>query len=118
MLAAADSKVRNVLGPLFTWKFILLLICIVTSLIVRRPFCKYVCPLGAIYGFFNKIAIYRMTCDHDKCISCGACAKACQMNVDPSKTPDSMECIRCGECLDACPTEALYLGVRQSRKAK
>ena len=115
-MAAADSKVRAALGPLFNWKFILLMIFIITGLIVRRPFCKYVCPLGAIYGFFNKIAIYRMSHDPNKCIHCGACARACHMNVDPSKTPNSMECIRCGECVDVCPKNALYIGIKQERK--
>ena len=115
MLAAVDEKVRTVLGPLFSWKVILLCIFIVLGLIVRRPFCKYVCPLGAIYGFFNKIALYRMTHDKNKCINCGACAKACQMNIDPVKTPNSMECIRCGECVDACPKNALHLGFTRGK---
>ncbi len=115
MLAAVDEKVRTVLGPLFSWKVILLCIFIVLGLIVRRPFCKYVCPLGAIYGFFNKIALYRMTHDKNKCINCGACAKACQMNIDPVKTPNSMECIRCGECVDACPKNALHLGFTKGK---
>lgn len=113
MLAAADKTLRAQLGPLFNWKFILLLITIVTSLIVYRPFCKYICPLGAVYGLFNRTAIYRMTLDKDKCIRCGKCEKACRMNVDPSKTPNSMECIRCGECVDTCPSKALYLGIKK-----
>ena len=111
-LAAADQAVRSQLGPLFNWKFILLMIFIVTGLIIRRPFCKYICPLGAIYGFFNRTAIYRMTHDNDRCINCGKCAGICQMNVDPSKSPNSMECIRCGECVDECPAKALYLGIK------
>lgn len=111
-LAAADQAVRSQLGPLFNWKFILLMIFIVTGLIIRRPFCKYICPLGAIYGFFNRTAVYRMTHDKDRCISCGKCAGICQMNVDPSKSPNSMECIRCGECVDECPAKALYLGIK------
>jgi len=115
ILASVDSNVRNVLGPLFSWKLILLLIFIVTGLIVRRPFCKYVCPLGAIYGFFNKIAIYRMTFKADKCINCNACSKACQMCVDPTKDPNSMECIRCGECIDKCPTGALHMGFTEGK---
>lgn len=109
-LAAVDSNIRSVLGPLFSWKLILLLIFIVLGLIIRRPFCKYICPLGAIYGFFNRISVYRMALDKDKCINCGACAKACMMNVDPAKNPNSMECIRCGECVDACPHKALQMG--------
>ena len=115
-LAAADSNIRSVLGPLFSWKLILLLIFIVLGLIIRRPFCKYICPLGAIYGFFNRVALYRMTVDRDKCVNCGACARACQMNVDPAKNPNSMECIRCGECIDACPHKALHMGFTAGRK--
>ncbi len=118
MLAAADKTLRAQLGPLFNWKFILLLITIVTSLIVYRPFCKYICPLGAVYGLFNRTAIYRMTLDKDKCISCGKCEKACRMNVDPSKTPNSMECIRCGECVDTCPNKALCLGIKKKDQSK
>ena len=116
LLSAANSQIRGALGPLFTWKFVLLLICIVGALIIRRPFCKYVCPLGAIYGFFNKVSLYRMTLDTDKCINCKACAGACQMNIDPSVSPNSMECIRCGECLDACPHGALHMGFGKPRK--
>lgn len=118
MLAAADKTLRAQLGPLFNWKFILLLITIVTSLIVYRPFCKYICPLGAVYGLFNRTAIYRMTLDKDKCIRCGKCEKACRMNVDPSKTPNSMECIRCGECVDTCPNKALCLGIKKKDQSK
>ena len=109
-LAAADSNIRSALGPLFSWKLILLMIFIVLGLIIKRPFCKYICPLGAIYGFFNRISVYRMALDKDKCVNCGACARACMMNVDPAKNPNSMECIRCGECVDACPHKALQMG--------
>ena len=52
----------------------------------------------------------------ESCINCGACAKACQMNVDPVKNPNSMECIRCGECVDACPKKALHMGFTQGKK--
>ena len=116
LLSITDERVRTALGPLFSWKLILLLIFLVTGLIVSRPFCKYVCPLGAVYGFFNRIALYRMTLDTDKCINCKACAKACRMNVDPSVTPNSMECIRCGECVDICPKGALHLGFGKQKK--
>ena len=88
-------------------------IIIVSGLIVYRPFCKYLCPLGAFYGFFNKFAFFRMHLNESKCVHCNACAKACKMNVDPSKTPNSMECIRCGDCVRACPQKALHIGMKE-----
>ena len=110
MLAIADERVRSALGPLFSWKLCLLLIFLVTGLIIYRPFCKYICPLGAIYGFFNRVSVYRMTLDTSKCISCKACAGVCRMNVDPSVKPNSMECSRCGACVSQCPSGALHMG--------
>ena len=117
LLAASDRMIRGQLGWLFTWKAAVLLALIAASLVIWRPFCKYMCPLGALYGFFNKTALYRMDLDTDKCIHCGACAKACRMNIDPACTPNSMECIRCGDCVRGCPQGALRLGFRRGAGA-
>ena len=48
-----------------------------------------------------------MKVDQDKCVSCGACAKACKMDVDVTKSPNHSECIRCGMCMKACPKNAI-----------
>lgn len=110
-LSIADKQVAGQLGKLFSLKLVILGLMLVSSLIIYRPFCKYICPLGAIYGFFNKVAVYRMHLDTGRCVGCGACAKVCKMNVDPSVKPNSSECIRCGDCVNACPHGALKLGV-------
>lgn len=110
LLAARDGIVRSQLGGLFLWKLFVLVWILAVCLIVSRPFCKYLCPLGAIYGFFNQVTLYRGHVDADKCIHCGKCAKVCQMCVDPSVNPNSMECIRCGECTKECPTQAIEWG--------
>ena len=110
LLAARDALVRSRLGGLFAWKGFVLALTVLASLIVWRPFCKYLCPLGAIYGFFNRVSIHRLRLDADSCVRCGKCAAACRMCVDPAETPDSAECIRCGACVKACPTGALSLG--------
>lgn len=115
LLAARDSMVRAQLGGIFLWKFFVLLWVAAACLVIYRPFCKYLCPLGAIYGLFNRFALYRTHLDADKCIHCGACAKACRMCVDPSKTPNSAECIRCGDCARACPAGALHMGLRRKQ---
>lgn len=117
ILAAVDKTIRPQLGPLFNFKVVVLLIILMVGLIVWRPFCKYLCPLGAIYGCFNKVSLYRMQVDATKCTNCHACAHACRMNIDPSKNPNSMECVRCGDCVRSCPTSALTAGFRQKKPA-
>ena len=107
--------IRSQFGWLFNWKLILLGIILISSLIVYRSFCKYLCPLGAFYGFFNRVSLVRMHLDESKCVHCSACAHACKMNVDPSKKPNSMECIRCGDCVRACPEKALHIGIREKK---
>ena len=70
-------------------------------------FCKYLCPLGAFYALFNRVSLFQIKVDKNKCVSCGKCAKACKMDVDVTKTPNHTECIRCGMCIHACPTGAV-----------
>ena len=106
-LSIANQNIRNALGELFTWKLAVLVIVVVLSIIVYRPFCKWLCPLGALYALFNRVSLFRMAVDKDKCISCGKCARVCKMDVDVTKTPNHTECIRCGKCVTACPTEAV-----------
>ncbi len=118
ILALRDPLVRMQLGPLFAWKAGLLALILLACLIVWRPFCKYLCPLGAIYGFFNRVSLYRMELKEDRCTGCGACARACRMCVDPARSPNSAECIRCGDCVRACPAGALKLGFRPGKTAE
>lgn len=104
------SRYNFQLGFLFNWKVGLLTAVVLACLFIYRPFCRYICPLGAIYGFLNKISLYRMRPDTSACTHCGACAAACPMAVDPARTPNSAECIRCGECVRVCPTGSLRMG--------
>ena len=80
---------------------------LVLSVLFYRPFCKWLCPLGAFYALLNKVSLFQMKVDGNKCVSCGKCARACKMDVDVTKTPNHTECIRCGMCIRACPTKAV-----------
>ena len=106
-LSMANAGIRAALGSLFTWKFIVLLMVIVLSIVFYRPFCKWLCPLGAFYALLNKVSLFQMQVDQSKCVSCGKCAKVCKMDVDVTKSPNHTECIRCGMCIRACPTDAV-----------
>ena len=106
-LSAVNAGIRSALGSLFTWKFSILLAVVVLSIIFYRPFCKWLCPLGAFYALLNKVSLFQMKVDQNKCVSCGKCTRACKMDVDVTKAPNHTECIRCGMCIRACPTDAI-----------
>ena len=111
-LVLLNEAMHSALGWLYAWKNLLLAGTIVLSLMIYRPFCKYTCPLGAIYSLFNPISAYRYEVDEAACIHCGACAKVCKMQVDPTRNANSPECIRCGQCKTICPTGAIHTGFR------
>lgn len=106
-LAIANPSIRASLGWLFTWKSCILLGVVVLSVLFYRPFCKWICPLGAFYALFNRVSLYRLNIDRDKCTACGACSKVCKMDVDVFRSPNHAECIRCGGCIAACPHQAI-----------
>lgn len=106
-LSIANSGIRAILGKLFTFKFVILLIITISSIFIYRPFCKFLCPLGAFYALTNKFSFYQYYVSENKCISCGKCKRICKMDVDITKCQKDLECIRCGECIKACPTNAI-----------
>lgn len=106
-LVSTNPGLQNTIGFLFGWKMSILIILVVLSIFIYRPFCKYLCPLGAVYGIFNKFSLYRYEIDKDLCNGCGACSKKCDMNVNVHENPNSAECIRCGKCIKTCPKGAI-----------
>ena len=113
-LVLLNKSMRSALGWLYIWKNVILVITIILSILIYRPFCKYICPLGALYSIFNPVSLYKYRVDKNKCIKCGKCAKACQMIVDPVENSNSPECIRCGRCKKVCPTDAIQCGIRKT----
>ena len=77
----------------------------------NRAFCKYICPVTVFLKPMSKWALVRVTCDKDKCISCGKCRKICPMDVDVTDNSldrrNGAECILCMECTKVCPKKAL-----------
>ena len=104
LLNPSNNEMFDMLGPLFTWKFILLACFIVTCVFIFRAFCRFICPLGALYGIFNRFSILGIKVVSDKCTDCGLCVSECKMDI--TKVGDR-ECINCGECINVCPTKAI-----------
>ncbi len=106
-LVFSNVSLQSAAGGLFVWKLVLALTIVIAAGVLYRPFCRYLCPLGALYGLFNRFALYRYHVDANKCIGCGACQSACKLDIAVWKNPNSVDCIRCGACKDVCPTEAI-----------
>ncbi len=117
-LLTTHPELRQTIGALFGLKAAILVLTLIGCVFIYRFFCKMICPLGAIYGLLNKISMYHIEIDDDKCTECGRCAKVCKMDVDPAKNPNSAECIRCGKCAESCPSKAIHMGFVKTNRSK
>lgn len=105
--------------------FVILVLVLLASLFVERPFCKYACPYGAVLGLFNLFRLFGIKRNPSTCIHCKACDRACPMNIQVSTagTVRDHQCISCLECSSetACPVPAtveLAAGPIHIRKAE
>ena len=103
-LVLTNESLRAITGALFHWRLVWLGITLLASIFIYRFFCRFLCPLGAIYSFFNRVAFFGIKVDNRHCTSCNACVRFCKMDV--SKINDR-ECIRCGDCRPTCKYNAI-----------
>ena len=111
----------NALLTTYLVGFIVLILTMLGSIVYERFFCKYLCPVGALYGVIGKASPYAVRLNSDQCIQCGICNKTCPMNVDvmgakKGKVTD-IECINCNSCVNACPKKGA-LSVGYGKKAQ
>lgn len=112
---AVNDSYFSMLGPLFTWKFLLMVSFLVACVFVFRAFCRFICPLGALYGFFNRISFFGVKVNEPQCTHCNRCVAHCKMDI--AHVGDH-ECIGCGECVSVCPTNAIvWKGVKPKAKS-
>jgi len=82
---------------------VVLLGFVLSSMLIKRFSCKYICPLGAVLAIFNKISPLHLKVDMANCTNCGRCENECLMDIPA--IPESLrsaECVRCLECIDTC----------------
>ena len=115
-LTSLNADLRELTGALFSVKLGILAAFIILFVLCKRPFCRTVCPLGAIYGLFNKVSILRPQVDHEKCVHCDACLRDCPVEIKAYEKNAclSTDCIRCYRCIK-CPTGAVSISKKFTR---
>jgi len=108
-LVATNSSLHMMLGALFNWKMGLLIALLVLCTFIYRPFCRFLCPLGALYSFFNRISLLRYRVNAARCTNCHTCRKVCKVDI---QQVGDRECIQCGACVTDCQTDAIRFSLR------
>ena len=92
---------------IFYIKVLILFGCLAAFVVIKRPFCRFVCPMGLFWSFFNKISLVKLTVGEgcnggEGCKGTFRCQDKCPMDLKVYEDPNSPECVRCLECLATC----------------
>jgi uncharacterized protein with FMN-binding domain/NAD-dependent dihydropyrimidine dehydrogenase PreA subunit len=95
---------------------ILFAVIAAASFFVERFFCRYLCPLGAVFALTSKLRIAKIDKPRTKCGSCRICTNNCAMGIPLYKTDGvgSGECIQCMQCVSVCPRKNVSLNVSET----
>lgn len=102
-----SADIRGQIGVFFVVKVVTLVALLAWMVVTRRPWCRYLCPLGAIYAAFNPISALHLQVNPAACSGCGHCRAVCPVELDPATQASSLGCIHCLECVPACPAGAI-----------
>ena len=99
---AVSTMILNMAGAFFLFKLALTSMFLYGSIFIKRPFCRYFCPLGALFSLFNAISIVDFKLEKEECSQCNLCQKSCPVNYRIYENPNSPACLRCLNCVRIC----------------
>jgi len=89
---------------------------LVAFVLIGRFWCRYLCPLGAVFAAFNPVSVLKVKADMGKCVQCGKCMEVCPAAIEkPEEIEKCTDCIRCGKCIEVCESEAIKIDTSLGR---
>lgn len=97
-------------GTFFYVHLATLAVSVVAFFLIGRFWCRYLCPLGAIFGAFNPVSMLKVRVNFNECNRCRQCLDVCPVKIEELEdVENSTDCIRCGKCVEACNNKALKI---------
>lgn len=100
------------------YKLTLLILFLVAILFMKRPWCRILCPLGAIFSLFNRVSAFFLRVDREACTDCGRCHTLCDLGIEPEKSPNDSRCVRCLECTRCGPKALKFSSIFSRKRSK
>jgi ferredoxin-type protein NapH len=105
-----EPALRSLVGPFYWLKMAILVLFLAWMAVTRRPFCRWICPLGAMWSPFNRVSTVQMGVDLETCIRCNRCQRVCPVDIRIYEDANSQVCVRCMQCVDECPVSCIRVG--------
>ena len=100
----ADVRLLNFFLHISSFALSIILMLVASSVFLRNPFCRYLCPYGALLGLIAILSPMRVSRNSERCVSCGVCSQVCPTYIDVMHKTSvvSPECIACWRCISHC----------------
>jgi ferredoxin-type protein NapH len=104
-----EPALREFVGSFYWLKLVILVLFVVWMIATRRPFCRWICPLGALWSPFNRWSTLQMAVDRETCIRCDRCQQVCPVDIRIYQDANAGACIRCMRCTSVCPVQCIHV---------
>jgi len=94
--------------------FVMFLTAVLLNLAIPRFYCRFICPLGALFAILGRFAIWRIGKNQGECIDCKLCEHSCEGGCEPSGNIKISECVLCFNCREDCKDEVISYQTKPS----
>jgi len=77
------------------------------NLAIPRFYCRFICPLGALFAIISRFAIWRIGKNVSECTNCKLCERSCEGGCEPAGNIRISECVLCFNCRQDCKDEVI-----------